>query len=461
MMNMRATVPFLGVGPQEGIFGCAFSRPKKKNRTGLQIPALLPRMALVFFCVLCVFCGQLFSRSASLRGLRVTSAASLRPTTAVGSAVVAMSWLYRNFLRPVLFAQDSERIHNQTLAALATVSRAPTLCDALAAFHPVPALPVQVFGLDFPNPIGLAAGMDKQAAAVPAWAAMGFGFSELGGVTWHAQPGNPAPRMFRAIPDEALVNRMGFNNGGAQAMAVTLARWRQLGRWPAHPVGINLGKSKVTPLEQAAQDYADSFRVLRPHADFFVVNVSSPNTPNLRQLQDKSALDEILAALQDLNRPSGQDPVAVPTRPILIKVAPDLTFEAIDEILELVGPRHVAGLVATNTTITRPSTSRRDLAQIYAETGGLSGRPLRERSTEIIRHIHRQAGTAVPVIGVGGIFSAADAWEKITAGASLLQVYTGLVYEGPSIVRSIVTGLIEYLDRAGFRSVQEAVGRAG
>src|SRR5579871_309228 len=225
-----------------------------------------------------------------------------------------MTWLYRNLLRPFLFLKDSETIHNQTIARLAWASRSKTARGFLAGcFTPKP-LPVELFGLKFPNPIGLAAGMDKQAAAVPIWAALGFGFSELGGVTWHAQSGNPAPRMFRIPADRALINRMGFNNPGAEALARTLADWRTSQLWPAHPVGINLGKSKITPLTEAAQDYANSFRALRDLADFFVVNVSSPNTPNLRQLQDKSALDEILAALQEVNNSA---PSASPTKPVL------------------------------------------------------------------------------------------------------------------------------------------------
>jgi dihydroorotate dehydrogenase len=311
-------------------------------------------------------------------------------------------------------------------------------------------LPSQVFGLRFPNPVGLAAGMDKQAEAVPAWAAVGFGFSELGGVTWHAQPGNPAPRMFRAIPDQALVNRMGFNNGGAEALAKTLFAWRESGRWPAHPVGINLGKSKITANEKAAEDYANSFRLLRDFADFFVVNVSSPNTPNLRQLQDRAALDEILSALQSLNAPNA--------KPLLVKVAPDLSFEALDEILELAAQRDLAGIVATNTTIARPGTTDERLHRIYAETGGLSGRPLHARSTEVVRHICRQTRGKLPIIGVGGIFSAADAWEMITAGASLVQVYTGLVYEGPAIVKDIVHGLRTRLAKERLTSLSQAVG---
>ena len=352
-----------------------------------------------------------------------------------------MSWLYRTFLRPSLFAQDSESIHNFTLKSLGRVSRTPLLCDALSCFFDAPPLPVKLWGLTFPNPVGLAAGMDKEAEALPAWQALGFGFSELGAVTWHAQPGNPIPRVFRAIPEQALVNRMGFNNHGAEAMAATLSTWKAAGRWPDHPVGINLGKSKITPLAEAAQEYANCLRALWPHLDFFVVNVSSPNTPNLRQLQDKSALDEILGAMQAVNRQlggsalgspaSGPVPSASPrpsgSKPILVKIAPDLSFEAIDEILELAKPRGIAGIVATNTTITRPETSDDRVRRVYSETGGLSGKPLRARSTEVIRHVYTQTRGTLPIIGVGGIFSAADAWEKITAGASLLQVYTGLI----------------------------------
>lgn len=361
-----------------------------------------------------------------------------------------MSWCYRWLIRPALFTQDSENIHNRTIAGLAGLSRSSNLCGALAAVYRAPELPVEVFGLRFPNPVGLAAGMDKHAAAVPAWEALGFGFAELGGVTWHAQPGNPAPRMFRVVADEALINRMGFNNPGAEAMAARLKQWRDVGRWPKHPIGINLGKSKIAPNEHAAEDYANSFRLLRPLADFFVVNVSSPNTPNLRQLQDKAALDEILAALQQLNTP-------VP-KPLLVKVAPDLTFEALDEILGLAQQRNLAGIVATNTTVTRPSVTDPRARKIYTETGGMSGSPLRARSTEVIRHIFRRTHGNLPIIGVGGISSADDAWEKIQAGASLVQVYSGLVFEGPALAGSIVRGLKSRLAQSGFANLAQAVG---
>jgi dihydroorotate dehydrogenase len=365
-----------------------------------------------------------------------------------------VSWLYNGIVRPVLFAQDSEKIHDRTLRALGCVSRSALLHRLVQSLCGAPELPVELFGLKFPNPVGLAAGMDKFGQAVPAWSALGFGFSELGAVTWQAQSGNPAPRLFRAIKDEAIVNSMGFNNPGAAALAGALTEWKRCGRWPGHPVGINLGKSKVTPLDKAAEDYACSFRLLRPLADFFVVNVSSPNTPHLRQLQDKAALDEILAALQQIN-------IGPVPSPILVKVAPDLSFEALDDILELAMPRRLAGIVATNTTLTRPPTTDEALRRVYAQPGGLSGRPLRQRSTEVIRHLHRQSQGALPIIGVGGIFDAADAWEKITAGASLLQIYTSLIYKGPGVAREIVAGLQSRLAEQGFTRLSQAVGTTG
>ncbi len=369
-----------------------------------------------------------------------------------------MSWWYKPFVRPVLFTQQPERVHNRTLHALALVGRHQPLAAAANWAFGAPPLPVSLFGLQFPNPVGLAAGMDKEAQALPAWEALGFGFTELGAVTWHAQPGNPPPRVFRAVPEQAIVNRMGFNNSGAEAVALTLKDWRSRGRWPAHPVGMNLGKSKVTPLDQAAEDYARSLGVLLPLLDFFVVNVSSPNTPNLRQLQDRTALDGILHALNE-TQASALRAGAIPARkPLLVKVAPDLSFEALDEILELAIARNIDGLVATNTTITRPETRNPSMRRVYAEAGGLSGRPLRQRSTEVIRHLYRQARGRLPIIGVGGIFSAEDAWEKITAGASLIQVYTGLVYEGPAICRTIVRGLARRLAATGLSPLAQAVG---
>lgn len=339
---------------------------------------------------------------------------------------------------------------------LSWASRDPIDRRIIGNFFSAPELPVEAFGLRFPNPVGLAAGMDKFAAAVPIWEKLGFGFCELGGITRHPQPGNPPPRMFRAPDSGAIINRMGFNNPGADAFARKLAQWQGRGLWPKHPVGINLGKSKITPLENAAEDYAASFRLLRDYADFFVINVSSPNTPGLRQLQDKAALDEILVAISEIQKsPSA----AGGRRPaILVKVAPDLSFEALDEVLDVAAARNVSGIVATNTTITRPPTGDPLLQKIYSETGGLSGRPLRVRSNQIIRHIFKQTNGRLPIIGVGGIFSAYDAWEKIIAGASLVQIYTGLVYEGPGLVRKIVEGLAERMKNAGVHDFKELIG---
>ncbi len=362
-----------------------------------------------------------------------------------------MTGLYKFLIRPILFQQESEAIHDFTLNTLGHISYNPLFCDALASlFNPAP-LPIELFGLRFPNPVGLAAGMDKRAAAVPVWESFGLGFTELGGVTQHAQAGNDKPRMFRAVADEALVNRMGFNNPGADAVAGKLMEWQLLDRWPRHPVGINLGKSKITPLEEAAEDYCHSFNALRDYADFFVVNVSSPNTPNLRKLQDSQALDQIMTALHELNRQGD-------SKPILVKIAPDLSFEALDEIVGLYDSRKVAGFIATNTTITRPETGNTGLKSIYDEAGGLSGRPLAKRSTEVIRHLFQKTRGRVPIIGVGGIFDADDAWDKITAGASLVQVYTGLVYEGPGIAKNIVNGLREKLAERNLASIADAVG---
>lgn len=369
-----------------------------------------------------------------------------------------MSWLYRHVLRPALFTQDSERVHDRTLSLLARASRHAPLRHLARAVFGSPELPVQLLGLRFPNPVGLAAGMDKRAAALPIWESLGFGFAELGGVTWHAQPGNPSPRMFRAVADQALINRMGFNNPGAEAFAQSLCYWRDSNRWPRHPIGVNLGKSKITPLEEATEDYAQSFQKLRALADFFVVNVSSPNTPNLRQLQDKHALAQILSALRRLNQPAAPD--RSPPKPILIKIAPDLSWEALDDLIELAESENLAGIVATNTTITRPETPHPTCRDVYAESGGLSGRPLRECSTQFIAHLYRQTQGRLPIIGVGGIFSAEDAWEKIQAGASLIQVYTGLVFEGPGLARSIVRGLRQKLAHHGLKSLSEAVGQS-
>ncbi len=311
-----------------------------------------------------------------------------------------------------------------------------------------------LFGLQFPNPVGLAAGFDKDGVAIPMWSSLGFGFAEVGTVTSLAQPGNPRPRLFRLPKDQAALNRMGFNNCGADAMAARLAK-RTSKPELLIPIGINLGKSKVTPLEEAANDYRYSFKLLKDYGDYFVVNVSSPNTPGLRKLQDAAMLSSILDALHaenDLHKP------------IFVKIAPDLEWEAITEIVYLAQSYKLAGIIATNTTINRERLNTQILAQtgksISEEAGGISGKPVRERSTEIIRYIWQQSQGQIPIIGVGGIFTAEDAWDKITAGASLVQVYTGWVYEGPGMIRRILQGLLGKLSENGLTNISQAVGLA-
>lgn len=384
-----------------------------------------------------------------------------------------MSWAYRTFARPLLFRRQPEAIHDLTVRWLGRCARHSLPRALVSGLFRAPPLPVEAFGLRFPNPVGLAAGMDKQGEAIPAWEALGFGHCELGGVTRRGQPGNPRPRVFRAVADEAIVNRMGFNNPGAVAFARNAKHWRDRGRWPRHPVGVNLGKSKVTPLSEAPGDYAFTLRTVWSFSDFFVVNVSSPNTPDLRKLQDKEALKDILETLHKANETAartaraktqtqhgtnGETSDAPGMKPILVKVAPDLSPSALDDILELWQGERIAGIVATNTTISRPPTPPAALASVYAQPGGLSGRPLRRRSTEVIRHLYRQSQGRLPIVGVGGIFTAEDAWEKIAAGATLLQLYTGLVFEGPGLVKHIVRGLQRRLHASGFASVSEAVG---
>jgi dihydroorotate dehydrogenase len=305
------------------------------------------------------------------------------------------------------------------MGCLSRLAAAPGLLRILAG-PPAAGIERTVFGIRFPNPVGLAAGFDKNAVALPAWEALGFGFAEAGTVTAHAQPGNPRPRIFRVPSHGALINRLGFNNAGADLVARQLMRLKQRGGWPRIPIGLNIGKSKATPLEEAAGDYGYSFRALFEYGDYFVLNVSSPNTPGLRTLQDAAALAEILRAVQSDNfaRPA--------PKPVLVKIAPDLPLDRIEEILGLAADHRLAGIVATNTTI-----DQSEVSEGLRTEGGLSGRPLREKSTEIIRFI--AAKSKLPIIGVGGIFDADSALEKLDAGASLIQIYTGYVYRGPAL----------------------------
>ncbi|MEV4489265.1 quinone-dependent dihydroorotate dehydrogenase [Micromonospora coxensis] len=329
--------------------------------------------------------------------------------------------IFERVVRPGLFrigGGDAEAAHEWTLRRLAVLSRRPGALAALRARYLVRA-PRTVFGVQFPNPVGLAAGMDKNGVALPAWPALGFGFVEVGTVTAHAQPGNPRPRLFRLRDSEAVINRMGFNNAGAEALATRLAA---LPRPLGVPLGISLGKSKVTPLDEAVEDYLASYRALRAHGDYFAVNVSSPNTPGLRSLQDRSHLDALLAAL-------------VGEKPVLVKIAPDLTEPAIAELLEVCLARGAAGVIATNTTLARDGLAPADRAR-GAETGGLSGRPLRGRAREVVAFVHAETGGRLPVIGVGGILDPDDAARMFDAGASLVQLYTGFIYRGPGLVRA-------------------------
>ena len=349
---------------------------------------------------------------------------------------------------------DPEWLHQQTMRVLSRLERLRWVQAQLQQSLGVSdaRLTQKLWGISFPNPVGLAAGFDKDGVAAGVWSSLGFGFAELGTVTLHAQPGNPRPRLFRLPLDKAALNRMGFNNCGAAAMVARLADSLDMGT-RLIPIGINLGKSKVTPLDAAAADYLGSFRLLKDWGDYFVVNVSSPNTPGLRSLQDAAALSCILDALQQENQ--GQ-------KPIFVKIAPDLTWEAISEILTISQAQQLAGIIATNTTIGRdglktnlvPATGK----SVHQEAGGVSGAPVRDRATEVIRFIWQQTRGQLPVIGVGGIFTAEDAWEKVTAGASLVQVYTGWIYEGPLMVRRVLQGLLQKLEERGLNSIAEAVG---
>jgi dihydroorotate dehydrogenase len=347
-------------------------------------------------------------------------------------------------LRPLLFAADAEFVHHTTLGLLAAVGRSRAALNGLSARYEVrdPRLAVDAFGLRFPNPIGLAAGMDKDGRALPAWQALGFGFVEAGSVTALAQPGNPRPRLFRVREDRAIINRMGFNNEGAGALAVRLEALRRTGVLRS-PVLVNVGKSRAAALEKAAADYRESLRLVWPFADGAVINVSSPNTPGLRALQEPDALGGILAVcdeLQELGR-----------LPVLLKLAPDLEDAQLGAIVELAGRHAVAGLVAVNTTV-----SRVGLGRDPEEQGGLSGTPLAPRARAVLRLL--AAATTLPIVSVGGIFGASDVVERLRAGATLVELYTGFVYGGPATVRSILRGVLRHLEREGLPDVSALIG---
>ena len=371
---------------------------------------------------------------------------------------------YQRWLGPVLArdeGMDAEQLSQAALTALGQASLRRRWPGISAVLEGVAAdlqrrdlrLEQVLFGCRFSNPVGLAAGFDKNGVAAGIWDRFGFGFAEVGTVTWHGQPGNPKPRLFRLAEEQAALNRMGFNNDGAQALLKTLERQRldPPGRRPA-VLGINVGKSKITSLQQAPDDYASSLELLAPLADYAVINVSSPNTPGLRDLQDSVQLRRLVERLRRLP--------ACP--PLLVKIAPDLDDESIDGIARLAFEEGLAGVIAVNTSLDRLGLEQRRLAQtgrtLAEEAGGLSGMPLRRRALEVIRRLRVSAGPSLPLIGVGGIDSPSVAWERIAAGASLVQLYTGWIYKGPDLVPRILEGLVQQLDCNGLRNIDEASG---
>lgn len=336
--------------------------------------------------------------------------------------------MYRFLLRPLLFKLSAERAHSFTFGLIKFLFQLPFARSIFYASYQVTHknLEREVFGLKFKNPVGLAAGFDKDGKLFNELAYVGFGFIEVGTVTPKPQPGNPQPRLFRLISDNAIINRMGFNNQGVEKLVKRLKR-----RYASVIIGGNIGKNKDTPNESAFDDYITCFNALYDHVHYFAVNVSSPNTPNLRELQDKEPLTELLSKLVKLNKTKRIE------KPILLKIAPDLTNTQLDDIIDIVSETGIDGLIATNTTISREglTADKQELEEIGA--GGLSGKPLKNRSTEVISYLHKKSGGSFPIIGVGGIHSADDAMEKLNAGASLVQLYTGFIYEGPELVKQI------------------------
>ncbi len=356
--------------------------------------------------------------------------------------------IHRRILRPVLFRLDPERAHTVAMGGLAALARVPPVGALVERRLRVddPRLRQELFGLSFANPVGLAAGFDKQAHAVPVWANLGFGFAEIGTITAQPQPGNPKPRVFRLPEDRAVINRLGFNSDGAEVIANRLAAWEETGRAHRIPLGVNIGKTKVAA--DAAADYVTTFSRISRFADYIAVNVSSPNTPGLRDLQERDAFETLVTRLTAANR------VNEHPRPVLVKIAPDLDPGALEAIVGIARDHGVSGLIVANTTIGRTGAT----SPLAAETGGMSGAPLRDLADDVLRRAHTVAG-GLPIIGVGGIFSAQDAWRKILAGASLVQVYTGFVYEGAGLPKRINQDVLLLMEQAGVSSLAEVIGQ--
>ena len=361
--------------------------------------------------------------------------------------------LYKKLIRPLLFMGDPEKTHEQTLELLSKMTAFEGVLKRIFSVQDA-RLQVRLGSLTFPNPVGLAGGFDKNGVAVRTIAGFGFGFIEIGAVTALAQPGNPKPRLYRLTEDEALINRLGFNNEGAAAIAERLRVLRENGRPLKVPLGINLGRSKIVATKDAVADFLSAFEKVYSYGDFFTLNVSSPNTPQLRDLQERNLLQRLLQAIQEKNRELAGRFTQNP-KPVLVKIAPDMEFSQADDIIDVALAENISGIIATNAT----AFLRETLRSGSKEPGGLSGRPVRALATAFVRHLYRAVGVKLPIIGVGGIFTAEDAYEKIKAGATAVQIYTGFVYEGPAAVKRINQGLIRLLERDGYQSIYDAIGR--
>ena len=366
---------------------------------------------------------------------------------------------YRLFSRPLLAFQDSEKAHARSLLGLRAMTSNPISRSALRLFYKPKELKVTRFNMAYKNPFGLAAGMDKRAEALRGWESLGLGFIEIGGVTAEEQPGNPKPRMVRSGTSMALVNRMGFNNPGSENIARKLNQHITRFGQPQVPLWANLGKSKNTSLSDAPMDYATTMRRLWIYCDVFVINVSSPNTPNLRELQHDSALEEIVSACTAVNQELSKQHNR-PTKPMLVKIAPDLSDDQLVAVVKTARSSGCDGIVATNTTVERPEAASKKEQHVFSQTGGMSGAPVNARSTAMIHRIYQLTNGEWPIVGVGGISNAEDAWAKIGAGASLLQAYSGFVFEGPSLTKNVVNGLHKKLKSSEFSSLDEAIGFA-
>jgi dihydroorotate dehydrogenase len=369
--------------------------------------------------------------------------------------IICMPSVYKSVMRPWLFRKDPEESHEKILALL---SRLEFLYGTIESFYKVEdsRLEVRISRLNFPNPVGLAGGFDKNALAPKMISAFGFGFMEVGAITAQAQAGNPKPRLYRLPEDDALINRLGFNNEGADVIAFKLDRLRARGGRPEIPLGMNIGRTKVVETKDAVPDFLYCFEKLFSHGDFFTLNISSPNTANLRDLQEKNLLHELSSAVLEKNRQLAAR-AKIPAKPVFVKIAPDMEYSQLDEIIDVVDAVKLDGIVATNATAFMRERLR---SNHRSQTGGLSGRPITAMVTSFIAHVYKITRGRIPIIGVGGIFDAEDAYDKIKAGAEAVQIYTGWVYEGPGAVKRINQGLLRLLERDGVRNISEAVGTA-